>query len=536
MRKHKDNLFGFNGLAYSLGKRSIEFFSLYYLQDTFVPKPDNEARQLAPFHYEIWDTLQSMFIDDDFDKLELVMPRGASKSTTVNFALSVWAHVYKFSTYTLVAGKTEQDAIEFIREIRQAFEENEYIRFTFGELINSRKYTTNKLELELANTTKIQAISSSSSMRGKKYNGSRPTIILADDYQSLGDVLTQEARDKKYNTWQQDSIYAGDKPVYRNNKKIKMGTKFIVLGTILHRDCFISRLLQDNSYKHIIKKAILVDDIDELFNSGLWAEFKKIYFNPKDKYAEENANEFYYQNEEQMKFPVLWEDKYDCLDLALDYYSNPQSFKQEMMNDASKIGERAFHQVKTMPRKEIEQQEFTKTILCVDPAVETKAKNDYTALLVGSKTSNEFRWVRKGLLLKVSFDDYIENIVKLLKEYLDIRHIWIEKNTYNGADVRELEKRINNDSSLRQRNIKIINERQIKQKESKIRAISGKVDSGFIVFAEEDKQFTDQILSYEGEGFTLHDDAADITAEFNRLIDSIQENKRIQSIPRNWLF
>ena len=127
MKENEENLFGMDGLAYSLGSRSIHFFCKYFLQDTFVPKEDNFARELADVHYKIWDNLESMFIDDNFDKLELIMPRGAAKTTVCDFALSVWAHCYKKSVFTLVAGRTEQDAIEFIRESRNAFEENPYI-------------------------------------------------------------------------------------------------------------------------------------------------------------------------------------------------------------------------------------------------------------------------------------------------------------------------------------------------------------------------------------------------------------------------
>lgn len=230
IRKHANNLFGEYGLAYSLGKRSIEFFCLYFLQDTFSPKPNNTARELAPVHYETWTNLESMFINDEFDKLELILPRGSAKTTVCDFALTTWCHAYKISIYSLICGKTEQDATEFIREVRRAFEENEYIIKAFGKLIEPRKYTVNKLELELTNDTKIQAISSTSSMRGKKFNGDRPSLIIADDYQGKVDVITQEARDKKYQTWTEDSMYAGDKPVFRKGKKVKMGTKFIVLG------------------------------------------------------------------------------------------------------------------------------------------------------------------------------------------------------------------------------------------------------------------------------------------------------------------
>ncbi|MCA1027336.1 hypothetical protein LCM23_14645 [Cytobacillus kochii] len=527
MRDNEENLFGKGGLAYSLGKRSIHFFCNYFLQDTFIPKPNNAARKLATVHYEIWDTLEDLFIHDNFDKLELVMPRGAAKTTVCDFALSVWAHCYQISTYTLVAGRTEQDAVEFIRDSRRAFEENPYIRYAFGELIDS-KFTVNRLELELANYTKIQAISSTSSPRGKKFNGERPTLLIADDYQSKADVITQEARDKKYSTWVEDSYYAGDKPVFRNGKKIKMGTKYIVLGTILHKDCFISRLLKDKTYNHIVKKAILVEDVDKLFSEGLWAKFKKIYFNSHDPLAIENAKEFYFQNEQEMSFPVLWEDKYDCLTMAIDYYSNPTAFKQEMQNDASKIGDKAFHKINTEPRELIEQQTFVKTMLCCDPAVETKEHNDYTALLVGSVTPNTFRWIRKGIVERLEYEDYIKKVIELLHEYPDISTIWIEKNTFNGVDVRDIRKMIDNDPLLKKRYIEILNERQNKNKEAKIRAISQKVDSGFFTFAEEDKDFTDQILSYEGERYTKHDDAPDLTAEFDRLIDEIIVDRTIR--------
>jgi len=528
MAKHRHNLFGPSGLAYSLGKRSLEFFCLYFLQNIFVPNDDNDARELAPIHYEMWEELERLIIHDEYDNEAMVIPRGVAKTTVGNMALTVWAHAYQISIYTLVAGKTEQDAIEFIKETRHAFEENPYILHTFGQMIDTQKFVVNKLELELVNRTKVQAISSTSSLRGKKYNGRRPSIIIADDYQGKRDVITQEARDSKYNTWQQDAKYAGDKAVWRDGKKIRMATKFIVLGTILHRDCFISRISENKAYKHIREKVVQVEDVDELFNTGLWGEFKSIYFNPKDPYADENAREFYYQNEEKMQFPVLWEDKFNCLDLALDYYEDPTSFKQEMQNDASKIGQRAFHAMKKIPREEIEKETFEKTMLVCDPAVETAKHNDSTALLVGSKTSNDFRWVREGRLLKVPFDGYIDNVIDLLKSYPDITHIWVEKNTYNGADAREIEKRIDADPELSGRDLQILNERQNKNKEAKIRAISAKVDSGFILFPEEDQAFCDEILAYEGEGFSLHDDAPDVTAEFDRLIDEIEDTPKVK--------
>ncbi|MDX8367849.1 hypothetical protein [Cytobacillus sp. IB215665] len=543
MLKNKDNLFGENSLAYALGKRSIEFFCQYFLQDVFVPKESNEAAELADFHFEMWEDLESMFLKDGFDKLLEILPRGSSKSTTCDFALAVWVHCYRYSIYTLVAGKTELDAIQFTAQTRNAFEENPYIINTFGKLLDptSRKYTVNKLELELTNGTMIQAISSTSSMRGKKYThkgvGYRPTLVIADDYQSRADILTQEARDKKYRTFMEDVKYVGTRSVYRGKKKIKMATKFVVLGTILHNDCLMSRLAKNPQYKRIIKTGVMVDDIDEYFNTGLWEQFRKILFDKKLDDPVAYADEFYYQHEQDMQFPVLWPSFWSCLELAKDYYEDPVSFKQEMQNDASSIGIKVFHQIHSVPREQIEQKEFVKTILVCDPATGTTAKHDHTALVVGSKAINGFKYARKSKLIKVEFDDYISECIKLIKEYPDITHVWIEKQTYNGADVRELQKQIDADDGLKRRNIEIINEHQSKNKENKIKAIAGKINNGFFVFAKEDEEFTNQILNYAGENFSPDgDDAPDVTAEFDRLIDELNVIQYITLQDKKMLF
>lgn len=530
MVSNAKNLWGKNGLAYALGKRSIEFFCLYFLQDTFRVKPDNQNRELAPVHYEMWREAEELFIYDKYDKLCAILPRGTAKTTIFDFSISVYLHAYGISPYTLVAGKTEQDAIEFIGMTRQAFEENQYIIKAFGQLIDTRRFTVNKLELELTNKTKIQAISSASSMRGKKYGNHRPFCIIADDYQSKSDIITQEARDKKYRTWMDDAKFAGDKSVIRNGKKIKMATKFIVLGTILHRDCFMSRLLKDKDYKHILKKAVLVDDVDKLFNDDpYWSEFKKLYFDSKLTDSVAYAKEYYYQNQGKMQYPVLWPDKWNCLSLAIDYYNDSISFKQELQNDASKIGDKWFKSNRTQSKENIEAKHFTKTMLCVDCASTDTKKSDYFAFIVGSLADNDFKYVRRGELLKLDarteFEKYIRHVLDLLKEFPDCNTIYIEKNTFSGVDAGRIEKEIQNDPELSKRNIKIINEMQRQNKDQKISTVVDSVNNGRIIFCSERVQpeALEQLMNFSGQETTLHDDFVDCLSEFSNRIDQVEE-------------
>lgn len=536
MVKHQKNLFGQSGLAYSLGEKSLPYFCLHFLQDIFRVKPDNDARELGDFHYELWQTLESMVIQDEFDKLVLCLPRGHAKSTVVTFALVIWLACYKKSFYTIVQGKTEADAQKFIFDVRAAFEQNEYIKKAFGELIDSKRFTINKNELHLSNNCKIEALSSTTSLRGRKHLGKRPQYLICDDIAGLDDCLTEQSKQKKLETFQKDVLYAGDTPVYRNNKKIRPGSKYIILGTVLAENDFISSLMKDKSYYKIFKKGIPQDsfDVDEYFNSGHWKELKNIYFDHKNPYAQIDAKDYFYTHEQEMTFPVLWKEKYTCLDLALMYYSDPRGFKSEIMNDASKIGEKVFHQVKTISKEEMESQDYVKTILCCDPAVEVTSRNDYTALCVGSKAANNFRYVRKGIVERLEFDNYIDKVMILLKDYPDITYVWIEKNTYHDRDGAEIRKRIREDSSLKRRNIIVESHRQFQNKDAKIRSIAGKADRGFILFNEEDEEFYNQVLNYDE--FAKHDDAPDVLAEFDRLIDEVENVHKLEFMDIKKLF
>jgi len=537
--KHSNNLFGVDGLASIIGELSIPYFCKYFLQDTFVPSSTNMARELSQIHISIWEELDNMFLKDEYDKIEVIWPRGCAKTTIVDFALSVWLHAYKKSVYTLVCGRTESDATEFLSQTRQAFEENLYIINAFGRLVQPNIFTVNKNELELSNKTKIQAISSTSSMRGKKYNGTRPSVIIADDFQGKLDVLSLEARDKKYNTYIEDSGYAGDKAVFRKGIKVKQATKFICLGTILHRDCFMSRLLKNKDYKHIIERVVNFD-VDEYFHSGLWEEFRLIYFDSKLKDSTSFAKEFYYQHESEMQYDTIWPDKFDCLDLAIDFLNNPSAFKQEMLNDASKIGEKWFKSNRTESPEEIETHNFTKTMLRVDPASTNTSKSDSFGFLVGSLADNGFKYVRKAELLKMDartqFDKYIQHIIDLLKDYEQISTIYIEKNTFNGSDANRLEQFIASDPVLRNRDLEILCLHQLTNKDDKISTCVSSVNNGQIIFNSDDDIFIAEMMDFAGQQYSAHDDAADVLSEFSNRIVNIEVINKISFLDIQKLF
>lgn len=339
-------------------------------------------------------------------------------------------------------------------------------------------------------------------------------VILAH----RGELLEQAARAKKWSVWEVDVKYVGDAAVFRKGKKVRKATKFIVLGTILHTECYMSRIMSSNDY---IKYSVPVTevDVDKKFKEDLWRKFKEIYFdkNVNEQSRRENATKFYKNNESLMGFPTAWPDKYDALDLAFMYFDNARSFKQELMNDAKSISEPWFKSMRTMPKAEIEKQTFNKTVLVVDPASGGRKKNDYCVFTVMSECENTFTYVRNGEMAKFNavqeFDRYGKHFIDYLVSYPDITHIIIEKNTFNGADTNTIVRLIDKDPRLTGRDIFIINEMQKRNKENKIGTIVSDVNNGRIIFPEEDEDFNKQIMEYCGEAFTLHDDAPDTVSE-----------------------
>lgn len=501
-----------------------------------MAKDDNILRELSPVHYDIWNELESMYIDNTHDKQEFILPRGLGKSTVINIGLSCWLHVFHKSTYTLVLANLESDAINFIENIRKALG-SVYVTNSFGQLVGGKNRTSNRLELELDNDTKLKAYSSQTSVRGTSYISPkgiyRPTTIISDDYQSLADILTEDAKRKKYDRWVKDVVESGDSAVYRNGKLIKQGSKFIVIGTPLAQGCYIDQISNNPEYK-LFHRSVVNFDVDEYFSDHEhWQKFKSLLFNNKLDDPLQVAKKYYSDNQSSMKFDTIW-DKYQCDDIAVSYFNKRLAFMQELMCNVENIGDKWFTSNRTMPQVEMEQESFTKTMLTIDTAGVTnvdKSRSDSFAFVVGSSSDNGFKYVRTAQLRKFNeFDEYINHVIKLLKLHTDISAVFIEKNQYGGLDLDRIKTELYNHPQLLNRDITFINEMQRKNKGEKISTIASDVNNGRIIFCVDrvERDFLQQVMDFSGQMFSKFDDAPDCLAEFATRIDDISQE--VQSI------
>lgn len=515
-------------IARMLGENDISFFCLYYLRDYFVPSSNNDVRNLGGVHYDIWNELQFLFVDDGGNNEEFILPRGIGKSTIINKALGCWRHCYRKCRFTIVIGNKALDAENFIKGTRQMLE-NKRIVEAFGILVDKKSRTVNSEELELTNDTKLQAFSWGSSVRGVTYEPKsggiyRPEIVILDDIISRDDVITDNAKQKVINKFNTEIKEVGDKEVFRDGKKIKSATKFLVIGTPLAADCFINYVKNKEPSFRVFHRQVCDFDVDKFFNSSLWIEFAKILRNFKNENRVDSAIEFYFEHEDEMKFDSLWE-KYNCYDIAISYFTNRLGFMQELQCDCDNVGDIWITSMAKLSQKEIEEKTFEKTVLSVDPAAASKTESDYFAFTVGSKCKGLY-FVRKGILKKinvrVNFDLYVDTVIFLLMKYETITHIILETNVFKGIDAGRIEEKIKSIDALKRRHIQIIDIYNTKNKDDRISTITKKINSGQVIFNESDQEYNDQVKDFKGQEFTLHDDAIDSLEMFINNIDNIK--------------
>ena len=510
-------------LSKELGLKDIGFFAEYFLTNKFVASSDNILKPLGKVHYEIFDELDKLLIEDAYDEQEFILPRGIGKSTIINSLVATWGAVYQTSIFTLVIGKTDALISEFVDEVRTNLSDK-YLVECFGDIVpKDKNYANNSSELETTNGTKIQGITFAGSIRGIKYKGCRPSIIITDDVLKEDDIRSDNMLQRAIDKFYKEIMPAGVSARVIKGKKMGMSTKFIVIGTPLSQRDLINYIRNDSSFK-LLHKSVFEFNVDEVFSSDKWQEYRNILMNTKDDNRINNARDYYLQNEEDMHIETVWSN-YEPLKMVNKFFTERLSFMQEYMCECENVGEVWIKYMAKMSSKEIEDREFEKTILTIDQSASNLNKSDYTAMTVLSK-SNGFYFVREGQLYKfdskTEFDKYIDSVIFVLKKWKQITHVFLEKNVYKGVDATRIEEKILEDTDLINRGITVETRYNTKNKDQRLSTITDKINSGTIIFNESDIEYNKQIFDFRGQKYSLHDDAIDSLEMAVNEIDEIE--------------
>lgn len=320
------SLSGETGIRRKLGAIDLEFFGRAYFPHYFFRPSPTFHRELD----QIWHNgvLKASFPTSREEsqiisrmkgsKSALAAPRGHAKSTNVTFKDTIHAVAYEYKHYILLLSDSSDQAEGFLSNIREEFEENEAIREDFGDL--SGKIWRNNVLLTVTNI-KIEAIGSGKKVRGRKHKNWRPDLIILDDIENDENVRTPEQRKKLENWFYKAVSKAGDDY-----------TDIVYIGTVLHYDALLMKILRNPGYITIKYQAV----ISFAVNKGLWDQWERIYTDLANEQRAAAAQAFFEAHKEDMLegTKVLWEEKLSYYDLMVSKVDEGEaSFYSEFQNE-----------------------------------------------------------------------------------------------------------------------------------------------------------------------------------------------------------
>lgn len=213
----------------------IEGFSGIYLSPRYdQPQPTPE------FHRECWHRYCSFH-----PSCATAAPRNHAKSTGLTHDYILANVCFAIEDYIILVGSSEEMAIEHLGDIANELRENdELIRdFKIKGFIQDQK-TDIIVERTDGTQFRILARGAEQKIRGRKWNGKRPGLIVCDDLEDDEQVENKERR-KKFSRW----FFRACKQALRDGGRIR------VHGTVLHVDSLLARLLKQPSWNSKVYKA-----------------------------------------------------------------------------------------------------------------------------------------------------------------------------------------------------------------------------------------------------------------------------------------
>jgi len=445
-------------------------FSVKYL----AAKYDN-TKPIPPFHMEMWELCCS-----DSPKVAIAAPRKHAKSTAITYAYILAMMLLKEKTFCLLVSNTEAQASEFLISIKSELEDNERLRKDFGIQAFLKETETNIIVLMAdGHQFRIQAKGSEQKVRGIKWKNMRPDLIVCDDLEEDEQVMSPERREK-FRKWFMNALL----PCGSDTCWVR------VVGTILHLDSMLQRLLEDPTWKSLLFRAHSSD-----WSEILWPEkfskkrLKKIR---KGFKAQNNLDGW---SQEYLNRPVATGNAYFNKDYFFDFERDDSG--QSMLPNL----------------------EYFAT---ADFAISEKEKADYTVIMVAGVDPDGRIYivdVRRG---RWDGEAIIEELIATQKMWNP--HVFTLE---SGQISKSLAPYLNTEMTRQNVYMNIIPMTPTKSKTMRGRSIQGKHKSGAIRYDKEATWYPD----FEGELLTIsdsgprgrHDDQFDAFSYIGLTIDQYFE-------------
>ena len=221
---------------------------------TFLSPMYDNPQPTPAFHRKGWELYCS-----DEELCSIVAPREHAKSTAFTHDYLLAALLFRAESFAVVVSATEKLAIEHLGDVAKVLRENDEVRRYFGitELESDAK-TDIVCRFRDGYQCRVVTRSSEQKVRGLKWSGRRPGLIVCDDLEEDEQVESPERR-MKFKRW----FYRALLPARRRGGLVR------VHGTVLHEDSLLANIQSSKVWHSLFFRAHAgFDDFSEI----LWPE------------------------------------------------------------------------------------------------------------------------------------------------------------------------------------------------------------------------------------------------------------------------
>jgi len=324
---------------------------------SILAKRYDNAVRTPKFHLELWDLCCSTN-----PLVAVAAPRGHGKSTAVSHAYTLASVLFRDRRFVLLVSDTETQASNFLNDIKEELRNNDDLIELF-QVKGFKKDTETDIIVEMmdGHTFRIMVRGAEQRVRGLKWNLMRPDLIICDDLEGDEQVLNKDRREK-FRKWFNGALL----PCRSKHGIVR------VVGTVLHLDSLLNRLLPEDSSKHSIKEPLKT-----------WTNLKTAWKSVR-----------YRAHTEDFK-SLLWPEMYDAEFFRskredLTNQGIPEVYSQEYLNypidEATAYFKRGdFLEITTRDLDDIhEGNKNVNYYAAIDFAVSTQERSDFTVIAVAA--------------------------------------------------------------------------------------------------------------------------------------------------------
>ena len=460
-----------------------------------LSKNMDEYKETPQCHREWWELCTS-----DAAFVAITAPRHHAKSTAITHCYTLAAVLFKDRRFVVIVSDTYEQAVLFLQDIKKELTTNDDLIQLFG-VVRLEKDAENELIVKMLDGQRFRIIAKGAEqkMRGLKWDGMRPDLIICDDLENDEIVLNQERREK-FRKWFDNALLPA-----RSDRGIVR-----IVGTILHLDSLLERLMPKDWDRQQVKRGEIV--VEPLRSYGVpakrrtsWVAYRYRAHSPDFEH-------------------ILWPSKWpkEKLQVERQRYvdaGNPEGYAQEYLNYPIDDSVAFFRSADFLTYREDDvANRALKNYIAVDLAISEKSRADYSVFIVGSLDDQGTLYIRDLIRSRMDAKEIVDTFFALHKRYdpemFTIEGSMIEKSI--GPFLYE-------QMSKRGQYFNLYTENPTKDKETRARSIQARMRAATVKFNKAADWYSD--LEQEMRQFpkSRHDDQVDAIAWLGLTLDKMVE-------------